>query len=257
MILVLVLAICLVACNNNAPATDSGDSSQQNNEDNVSDNSATYLTQNIQDVMDTATSVLNMSDYEIADGYDDGTWIKVSRIANAVSPDMNITLDGFRFSLPVKYTDLIGTGWKDTENLGEEQLEPNSITSIDFETTAGKSVSISFVNQSAETKAIKDLEAVKIEFTNAYLEGELDEDAPAFQILGSVNNHSNLEAILSANATPTYLDVSDDIEGNTVATSTIKYSDENNSIEIEYNCVAKTILNITMEYGISGSTIIY
>lgn len=260
-ILLILLIASLVACGGNKQSTASNESpasrqndpaqTNQNEDQNSNDNNSakSYSTQSITDFMAMLNSTLDMSQYEESDGYNDGTWIKLSRKDNSVKPNMTFTIDGLSITLPVKYSDLINGGWKDKDNLGEETLDKSSITNIVFETTRGKWVTFSFINDSEETKAIKDLSAVKVTLSGSANEAE-------FSIQGGITNTYDLKQIVQTSA-PSYIDITDDNDSKTLVTSSVIYRADDDKITINYYHKDNTIHDVTIEKGLAGTIITY
>lgn len=265
--LALILLGGLTACNNapvNTGSDSKGDGSvpgsvaqDVQNDSNKESDDTKYATQNIKQMMDIVRSTLDMTSYEVTTKKDDGSRITCQRKGSTQSPDLSITVDGYKLSLPVKYTDLISAGWEDTRNLADKNLDDKSITSVEFKTTAGKSIVLSFVNQSGSTQQIKNLQAAKLELKNTSNDSAVTVNAPSFMLFNSVDNNSSLEGILKANDKPSSISISDDNEEKTIATCNLNYRQGDDSIEIVYYYSKNAIAEITMEAGISGAIVTY
>lgn len=255
----IILTFSFAACTESQNVTESVVNKSTQNEEygnqNIG-NSDSYLTQNIADYMGLVKSKLNIDNYNIEDGYGNGTWIKVVSKNDIPKQELKIIVDGVNVSLPVKYTDLIKAGWVDENDIAEFELNKNNITSTVFSTTAGKKIQLWFANTDKESKMVNELEAVKLCITNSSVNGDVY-DSPTFNLFNSVSNSTDLAGILDANSTPSYLCIQDNNDPKYVVASTIEYKNDGNNIRLEYHYTNKSIMSITMEYGISNTIISY
>lgn len=263
LLLVLVLALSAAAYGGSTAPTDSASSQNDTSKTDSAasndnqDSEAGTATQNTENFVSTVESVLNTSDYnKEVSKKDAGQKVSYQTKTEIGTLDFKVTVDGFSFSLPVKYSDLISAGWTDTKDLAEETINKDSIASTTFTTSEGKSVGFSFITQGEESAKVKDTEAVQMTIKNATTDKAATIDPPAFTILGSVSNKTDLKGILQA-ATPSNVSIVDYNESGIAVMSTIKYVNGDDSIEIEYYVDDNTIETITMKYGIANTIVTY
>ena len=254
--LAVIMIISLTACGNSAPSTtnteksnaNSGNTQTEKSETQKADNAPekSYATQNISSTMTLINSVLDLS------GYDekierDGKMVSLNQKATNTKPEMSLTVDGLSFTLPAKFSTFISGGWTDKDKLGDKTLDKKSITNVVFETKQGKWVTLSFANNSDESKAIKDLEAVKIQLNGSTAEA-------AFVIQNGIKNTSDLKEILQSGGAPSYINIQDNDNHLFV---NLKYNDGEDSIDIEYTGDNNAINKVTVSCGLGGTIITY
>lgn len=265
LLLVLILTLSAAACGgskapaDNTASQSNGSSAVESKSDSADASSGDTgtATKNTQDFTSLVESTLTVSDYnKEVSKLENGQKVVYSKKAEIGKPNFDVTIDGYHFTMPVKYTDLIEAGWTDTKNLAEESLDKDSIASTTFTTSAGKSVVFSFITDGNETVKIKETKAVKMEIKNATTDKAATIDPPSFTILGSVKNNTDLKGILQA-AAPSNVSIWDYNESGTAVESTVKYSNGDDNVEIKYLVGDNTIESVKMEYGVANTIISY